>query len=78
MNEFDRDNFEWFTTASAKELEQWYAEADISDLQYMMRLVQEELTVLRLEEMDLHENDLDSYASQTKELLNKFTLTSKK
>ena len=33
MNAFDRDNFEWYTNASAKELEQWYEQADVGDIQ---------------------------------------------
>ena len=77
MNEFDRDNFEWFSTASAKELEQWYEQADINDLKYMIRLVQEELTNLSLEEMDIRESTLHNYVDPTKKLLSKFTLKGK-
>ncbi len=74
MNDFDRDNFVWFTTASSKELEQWYAEADTSDLIYMMRLVQEEITKFQLEEIDIMESELDDYLDQAKNVLNKFYL----
>ena len=77
MNEFDKDNFIWFTTASKKELEQWYEEADISDIHYMIGLVTEQITDLRMEELALNEKNSNYYAQQTKELLNKFTLKGK-
>ena len=77
MNAFDRDNFEWYTNASAKELEQWYEQADVGDIQYMIKLIQEELTNLSLDEMDIRESTLHNYADTTKKLLNKFTLKGK-
>lgn len=70
MNDFDRDNFLWFTHASAEELEQWYEQADISDLWYMMRLVQTELSALRLAEMDEMESDLGQYRQLANAIIN--------
>lgn len=74
MNAFDRDNFEWYTNASAEELEQWYEQASISDLHYMLRLVQEELTSLRLVEMDGLEVEVDNYKETAKAVIDRFTL----
>ena len=71
MNDFDRDNFLWFTTASAEELEQWYEQADISDLKYMVGLVQTELTALRLAEMDEMEADLGLYRESANNIIDK-------
>ena len=74
MNAFDRDNFEWYTNASAEELEQWYDEASIGELHYMLRLVQEELTSLRLAEMEGLEFEVDNYKETAAAIINRFTL----
>ena len=71
MNDFDRDNFLWFTSASSKELEQWYEQADISDLRYMVRLVQTELSSLILEELDEMEAELGEYHESANSVINK-------
>ena len=74
MNDFDRDNFEWYTNASAEELEQWYDEASTEELQYMLRLVQEELTNLKVQEMDRLEYGISFFKPDADTVLNKFRL----
>jgi hypothetical protein len=70
MNDFDRDNFLWFTNASAQELEQWYAQADIADLSYMLKLIELEITNLRIKQLDEMEQHLDYYQDQAVNVIN--------
>lgn len=70
MNDFDRDNFLWFTNASVEELEQWYAQADISDLNYMLKLLELEITNLKIKQLDEMELYLDFYKDQAVNVIN--------
>jgi uncharacterized protein YfkK (UPF0435 family) len=55
MNDFDRDNFDWFINASAREQKEFMDNAEIEDLLYMIKLIRSEIS-------DLHERELDVIA----------------
>lgn len=52
MNDFDKENFDWFIKATAKEQREFMDSAEIEDLLYMIGLI-------RIGISDLHEKELD-------------------
>lgn len=55
MNDFDKENFDWFMKASSKEQREFMDSAEIEDLLYMIGLI-------RMGISDLHEKELDVIA----------------
>jgi hypothetical protein len=55
MNDFDKENFDWFMKASAQEQAEFMDSADIEDLLYMVGLI-------RMGISDLHEKELEAIA----------------
>ena len=58
MNDFDKDNLEWFTNASAKEQREFLENAEISDLVYMIGLVRQAISSLHEEELEVINADV--------------------
>lgn len=58
MNDFDKDNLEWFTKASLKEQQEFLENAEISDLVYMIGLVRQAISTLHEEELDIINTDV--------------------
>ena len=56
MNDFDKENFDWFMKASPKEQQEFMDSADIEDLLYMVGLIRSEIS-------NLHERELDHIAN---------------
>lgn len=64
MNAFDRENLDFIMTASADVLKEFYSDIDTENLLYLLKLVQGEMSRLRLEEVELldlveHTDDAD-------------------
>lgn len=55
MNDFDKENFDWFINASAREQREFMDSAEIEDLLYMIGLIRSEIS-------NLHEKELDYIA----------------
>ena len=58
MNEFDRENFDWFINASAREQKKFLQDAGIEDLVYMISLVRQGISELHEQELDVINNDV--------------------
>jgi hypothetical protein len=56
MNDFDKDNFDWFINASAREQKEFLDNAELEDLLYMVGLIRTGIS-------DLHEQKLDEISS---------------
>ena len=56
MNDFDRENFDWFMKASPKEQAMFMDQAEVEDLLYMIGLIRSEIS-------NLHERELDHIAN---------------
>ena len=64
MNAFDRENLDFIMTASPDVLKEFYSDIDTENLLYLLKLVQGEMSRLRLEEVELldlveHTDDAD-------------------
>lgn len=55
MNDFDRDNFDWFINATAREQKEFMDNAEVEDLLYMIQLIRSEIS-------NLHEQELEHIA----------------
>ena len=55
MNDFDKDNFDWFIKATAREQKEFMDNAELEDLLYMVGLIRKGIS-------DLHEQELDHIA----------------
>ena len=56
MNDFDKENFDWFINATSREQKEFMDNAEIEDLLYMAGLIRSEIS-------DLHEQELDAIAA---------------
>ena len=56
MNDFDKDNFDWFINATAREQKEFMDNAELEDLLYMVGLIRNGIS-------DLHEQELDEISS---------------
>lgn len=72
MNEFDRDNLEFFLTVSTSEFDEWADQASMEDINYAIKLIQTARLELVNQEIDLLDQVED--ISEAKQFLKKFTL----
>lgn len=72
MNEWDRDNLEYFLGLSRKEFDALMDEFNTEDFLYVIKLIRTAMAELMVQEMD--ENDDVKDTSQAKALLKSFTL----
>ena len=71
MNDFDRDNLEFFLYGDQKEFEEWMEQASDKELDYALRLIR----IAKSELIEKHYEFLDEvpYVNEAKELLKQFT-----
>jgi hypothetical protein len=72
MNEFDRDNLDFFINTSQEEFDEWMDQASDLELNYAMTLIRTARRELTESELKLLDEIQDT--SQAKELLKQFTL----
>lgn len=70
MNDFDRDNFEFFVYGSQSEFDAWADQASTEDLAYAMDLIRRGRIELEAKFAELEVTDV----SQAESLLKQFTL----
>ena len=71
MNDFDKDNLEFFLHGDQKEFEEWMNQASSEELDYAIRLIR--IAKLELAEQEYAMLDEVPYVTDAKELLKKFT-----
>ena len=72
MNDWDRDNLNFIMNADKNEPAAFYDSCNVEDLQYLGRLVQWELSRLRILEAEEFDQVYDT--EQAKSILNKFMI----
>ena len=71
MNDFDKDNLEFFLHGDQKEFEEWMNQASSEELDYAIRLIR--IAKLELAEQEYAMLDEVPYVTDAKELLKRFT-----
>lgn len=71
MNDFDRDNLEFFLHGDQKEFEAWMEQATTEDLDYALKLIR----IAKTEMLEQHYDFIDEvpYVDDAKAVLKKFT-----
>jgi hypothetical protein len=71
MNDFDRDNLEFFLHGDEKEFEEWMEQASSEDLDYALKLIR----IAKAEVLQQHYDFIDNvpFLDDAKELLKRFT-----
>jgi hypothetical protein len=71
MNDFDRDNLEFFLHGDQKEFEEWMEQASAEDLDYALKLIR----IAKSELIEQHYELIDTvpFLDDAKALLKKFT-----
>ena len=72
MNDWDRDNLEYFLSLSNKEFDELMDEFNTEDFLYVIKLIRTAMAELMVQEMDENDDVVDT--SQAKALLKSFTL----
>lgn len=72
MNDFDRDNLEFFLNTDSYEFEEWMEQATPAEIDYAIRLIQTHRAELITQEMNLLDDEED--VAEAANLLKKFTL----
>ena len=72
MNDFDRDNLDFFINGNQEEFDAWADQASDEELQYAMELIRSRRRELIEEELQIFDQVPDT--SQAKEFLKQFTL----
>jgi len=72
MNDWDRDNLNFIMTASKQELAAFYDECNSEDLNYLFRLVNWEISRLRVAEVEEFDRVVEIDKAQS--ILKKFML----
>ncbi len=75
MNDFDRENLEFFINASSSEFDDWAEQAADDDLQYAINLIRQARRELLEQELQVLDSVEDT--QQAQEILKQFTLASK-
>lgn len=57
MNDFDRDNLDWFLSCDQSELNEWYDQATVDDLLYMATLLRQARTELMIQEQEILDSE---------------------
>ena len=75
MNDFDKDNFDWFINASARVQKEFMDYAEVEDLLYMIGLIRSGITELHEKELDVIAEDVVAEGcEEANVLLQKFRL----
>ena len=75
MNDFDKENFDWFMKASAREQREFMDSADLEDLLYMIGLIRNEISGLHEKELDhIAEDVVADGCEEANAVLRKFRL----
>jgi hypothetical protein len=75
MNDFDKDNFDWFINATAREQKEFMDNAEMEDLLYMIQLIRSEISNLHEQELDIIAEDVVAEGcEEANEFLRKFRL----
>lgn len=71
MNDFDRDNLEFFLHGDQKEFEAWMEQASTDDLDYALKLIR----IAKAEMLEQHYDFIDAvpHTYDAKQLLKQFT-----
>jgi hypothetical protein len=71
MNDFDRDNLEFFLHGDEKEFEEWMEQASSEDLDYALKLIR----IAKAEVLQQHYDFIDTvpFLDDAKKLLKQFT-----
>jgi uncharacterized protein YktA (UPF0223 family) len=71
MNDFDRDNLEFFLHGDQKEFEEWMEQASTDDLDYALKLIR----IAKAEMLEKHYEFIDvvPHTHDAKQLLKQFT-----
>ena len=72
MNDFDKDNLEFFLHGDQKEFEEWMNQASSEELDYAIRLIR--IAKLELAEQEYAMLDEVPYVTDAKEVLKRFRL----
>ena len=72
MNDFDKDNLEFFLHGDQKEFEEWMNQASSEELDYAIRLIR--LAKAELVEQEYAMLDEVPYVTDAKEVLKRFRL----
>ena len=72
MNDFDKDNLEFFLHGDAKEFEEWMNQASSEELDYAIRLIR--LARAELTEQEYAVLDEVPHVTDAKEVLKRFRL----
>lgn len=75
MNEFDKDNLDFFLKTNQAEFEEWMEQANDQELQYAMQLIRQSRRELVEQELALIDTVNDT--KQASDILKKFTLGTK-
>jgi hypothetical protein len=75
MNEFDKDNLDFFLKTNQAEFEEWMEQATDQELQYAMQLIRQSRRELVEQELALIDSVNDT--KQASDILKKFTLGTK-
>lgn len=75
MNNFDRDNLDFFLHIDEQEFEEWMEQASDRELQYAMQLIRQSRRELLEQELSLIDTIDDT--KQASAILKKFTLGTK-
>jgi len=75
MNEFDKDNLDFFLKTNQAEFEEWMEQANDQELQYAMQLIRQSRRELVEQELALIDSVNDT--KQARDILKKFTLGTK-
>lgn len=75
MNDFDKENFDWFMKATAREQREFMDFAEIEDLLYMISLIRNEISDLHEKELEVINTDvIADGCAEANEILKKFRL----
>lgn len=74
MNDHDRDNLNFLLTASRATMREWHEQASQDDYDYAMELLQQAMTELAVQELEMLDQTADQDVSQARTLLTKFQL----
>jgi hypothetical protein len=72
MNEFDKDNLDFFLKGPQQEFEDWCEQASTNEINYAINLVRQAKRELELEQVALFDNLPDTVMA--KDFLKKYTL----
>ena len=73
MNPFDKENLDWYMTASHSEIQEWLDQATEVDINYMLKLIKVSKTETIIQMLEVLD-DQSVILAQTKNLFKRYTL----